>query len=59
MDFRPRYYRVYFGGIFLWEEKQNIVKKLNWRLLKIINLYIRLINRIKTLIEKVNSADNS
>lgn len=50
MDFRPRDYRVYFGGIFLWEEKQNIVKKLNWRLLKIFNLYIRLINRIKIVL---------
>ena len=33
-DSRPRDYQVYFGGIFLWEEKQNIVKKLNWKLLK-------------------------
>ena len=34
--------------VFFW--KENIVKKLNWRLLKIFNLYITLINRIKIVL---------
>ena len=36
--------------VFFYGKKQNIVKKLNWRLLKIFNLYIRLINRIKIVL---------
>ena len=36
--------------VFFYGKKQNIVKKLNWRLLKIFNLYITLINRIKIVL---------